>query len=210
MTRAELEWIRRQAECKFKDDPIAAAMIEQQAEYVRQKLNQTQQDVENLSVIAPVAGRIIDCDAVPRVGRFVKEGEWVATIASGGWVVRSLATAEDLADAKPHVGQKVRVRLISNVGQEYSGTVSDVAVVGSQKIAAATLTQLGGGTIAVAPDAMTAGEPFFEIEITLDGARSDSIRNGMTAYVSFQAHQHHTIGDRLYRSALRFLNKLRT
>jgi hypothetical protein len=71
------------------------------------------------------------------------------------------------------------------------------------------LTQLGGGSIAVAPDTMTAGEPFFEITIELDDAGSGTIRRGMTALVSFQA-QPQTIGVRLYRSALKFINKLRT
>lgn len=209
MVRAELDLINLQAECEFEEDPAASAITRQRADHARRTLRQAQRDIDNLLVRAPLAGEVVDCDAVPRTGRFVKEGEQVATIAAGDWIVRSLATAEDLADTKPQVGQKVRVRLLGRVSEEFSGTVTDVAVTGSDKISSASLTQLGGGTIAVAPDTMTAGEPFFEITTELDHAGSGRIRHGMTALIGFQA-QPQTIGVRLYRSALRFINKLRT
>ncbi len=209
MARAELDWITLQAECEFQEDPAAAAMTRQRADHVRQKLHQAQRDIDNLLVRAPLAGRMIDCDTVERSGRFVKEGERVATVTSGDWIVRSLATAEGLADTKPQVGQKVRVRLLGDAAEEFSGTVTDVAVTGSDRISSASLTQLGGGTIAVTPETMTAGEPFFEITIELNDAGSGTVWHGMTALVSFEARPQ-TIGVRLYRSALRFINKLRT
>jgi hypothetical protein len=56
---------------------------------------------------------------------------------------------------------------------------------------------------------MTASESFFEITVELDGTNHDTARRGMSALVSFPA-QPQTIGVRLYRSGLRFLNKLRT
>jgi putative peptide zinc metalloprotease protein len=207
--RAEFDLIGLQAECEFEEDSAAAAMTQRRADHARQTLRQARQDIDNLLVRAPSAGKVVDCEAVPRTGRFVIEGERLATITSGGWVVRSLATAGDLADTKPQVGQRVRVRLLGRAREEFSGTVTDVAVTGSEKISSASLTQLGGGTIAVAPDTMTAGEPFFEITIALDDAGSGAIRRGMTALVSFRA-EPQTIGARLYRLALRFVNKLRT
>ena len=56
---------------------------------------------------------------------------------------------------------------------------------------------------------MTAKQPFFEITIELNDVGSSVIRSGTTALVRFQT-QSQTIGARLYRSALRFLNKLRS
>lgn len=209
MAHAELDLINLQAECEFEEDRAASAATRHRADPVRQTLRQIQRNIDNLLVCALLAGEVVNCDAVSQIGRFVKEGERVATITSGDWIVRSLATSEDLVDTKPQVGQKVRVRLLGRVSEEFVGTVTDVAPTGSKKIPSASLTQVGGGRIAVATDTMMAGEPFFEIMIRLDGAGSDIVRHGMTALVSFQA-QPQTIGVRLYRSALRFLNKLRT
>ncbi|MBN2296743.1 MAG: HlyD family efflux transporter periplasmic adaptor subunit [Pirellulales bacterium] len=209
MSRAKLDLVRLEAECELDQDPAAAAMTRRREEHARRTLRKANRDVDELLIRAPLAGKVVECDAVPKMGRFVKEGERVATITSGDWTVRTLTTAEDLADTRPRVGQEVRVRLSSDAGEEFSGTITDVAVTGSNKISDASLTQLGGGTIAVAPDTMTAAEPFFEITIKLDNANSDIIRQGTTAMVSF-ATQPQTIGTRLYRSALRFINKLRT
>jgi putative peptide zinc metalloprotease protein len=207
--RATLDLINLQAVCELEEDPAVAAKTRLQADQVQQSLLQAEREIGNLSVTAPMAGIMVDCDAVPRMGRFVKEGECLATVAHGAWIVRSLVTAEDLADTKPQVGERVRIRLLGVAAKELQGAVTDVAVSGSDQINAPSLTQLGGGTIAVARDTMTAGESFFEIKIELDDADLDTIRYGMTALVSFQA-QSQTIGARMVRSALRFLNKLRT
>ena len=56
------------------------------------------------------------------------------------------------------------------------------------------------------PDSM---EPFFEITIELDNPPEELLHHGMTALVGFSG-KSQTIGQRLYRSALRFVNKLRT
>ncbi|MEA1950176.1 MAG: HlyD family efflux transporter periplasmic adaptor subunit, partial [Planctomycetota bacterium] len=178
MERAELELVSLQAECELDQDPAAAAITRRRAEHVRQTLRQALRNVDELLIRAPLAGKVVECESVPRTGRFVKEGERIATITSGDWTVRTLATAADLADTRPRVGQKVRVRLLSDAAEEFSGTVRDVAVCGSDKISSASLTQLGGGAIAVSPETMTAGEPFFEITIELDDANSGMIRQG--------------------------------
>jgi hypothetical protein len=56
---------------------------------------------------------------------------------------------------------------------------------------------------------MTASEPYFKITIALDNPPEHTLRHGMTALVGFSG-KPQTIGQRLYRSALRFVNKLRT
>ena len=151
---------------------------------------------------------MIDCDANPRSGRFIQEGDAIATIASGDWIVRAPVTAEQIADARPFVGQKVRVRLLGQTSRELAGTVTDVAEIGSAKIVPRSLTQLGGGTVAVAPDTLTAAEPYFEIIVRLDDAAA-RLPHGATALVNLHARPQ-TIGSQLHRSALRFLNKLRS
>jgi putative peptide zinc metalloprotease protein len=209
IAQAQFDIARLRAASQFEQSPAQAAITAQQAEYLRQALHQTQEDVERLSASVPIAGNVVDCDDTLQAGRFVKKGERVATIISGGWTVRALATAQDLADIEPQVGQTVRVRLLGHVVEELSGTITKVAVTGSTAIPSASLTQLGGGSIAVAPDTMTAQEPYFEITIELDTAGHNLARRGMSAQISFPA-KPQTIGVRLYRAGLRFLNKLRT
>ena len=206
---AELDLLTLRAECEFEEDPAAAAMTRRRAGHARRTLLGAEREIDNLSVRASAAGEVVDCSTAERPGHFVKKGDRVATIASGDWTVRALATAEDLADTKPKVGQEVRVRLIGEVDAILSGTVTKVAVTGSKTISSASLTQLGGGAIAVAPDTMTAERSFFEITIELDDSDAEAIRGGMTARVGFWSHPQ-SIGIRLYRSALRFLNKLRS
>ncbi len=209
IAKADYDISRLKAQSVFEQDPSGAAMTRRRAEHLGQVLHQSQRDVENLSTLAPVAGKVVDCDNTLHAGRFVKEGERVATITSGGWTVRALTTAEGLADIKPRVGQKVRVRLSGLVSEELTGTIAKVAVTGSPTIPMTALTQLGGGTIAVDPSTMNASEPFFEITIDLDPAETNIAHRGMSVFISCSA-QPQTVGVRLYRSGLRFLNLLRS
>ncbi len=206
---AELDLLRTQAQTQVEEDPAAAAMTQRRAAHTEKALRQAQQNAKSLLIQTPCAGEIVQCNVDRQMGRFVKAGEPIATIASGAWVVRSLATAEDLADTTPSVGQKVQVRAFGNASESLTGTITEVAASGSRKINSLSLTQLGGGSIPVAPQTMTAMEPFFEIEIALDRPKTDSIRHGMTALVRFDARPE-TIGTQLYRAVLRFINNLRT
>jgi multidrug resistance efflux pump len=206
--RAQYALLNLEAECELAQHPTTAAIVQRRAEHVRNIVREAQRDADNLSVRAPRAGEVIDCDANPRTGRFIQEGDAIATIASGDWIVRAPVTAQQIADARPFVGQKVRVRLLGQTSRQLAGTVTDVAEIGSAKIVPRSLTQLGGGTVAVAPDTMTAAEPYFEIIVRLDDACA-RLPHGATALVNLHARPQ-TIGTQLHRSALRFLNKLRS
>lgn len=206
---AQLEVLRLQAESQFQADLTASTATLKKAEQVHQELLQAEKEVEHLVVKAPIAGKVVDRTTTRRSGQFLNRGERVATILSGAWIVRTLITAEDFADMKPRVGAKVHVRLLGDTAMVHQGTIHQVATTGSELIATPRLTQIGGGTIAVSPDTMMASEPFFEITIELDNPPEESLHHGMTALVGFSG-KSQTIGQRLYRSVLRFVNKLRT
>ncbi len=154
-------------------------------------------------------GLLIRHDKSLNVGRFIQKGEPVATISSGPWIVRALARGNDMANAKPHVGQAVDVKLAGDGSKTLRGTVTHVAPSGSREINSPALTQLGGGSIAVSPSEMLAAEPFFEITVRLADQSGHGPVHGTTARVSIGA-KPQTIGVRLYRSTLRFTNKLRS
>jgi hypothetical protein len=99
--------------------------------------------------------------------------------------------------------------LLADTAETHLGTITQVATTGSEVITAPALTQMGGGTIAVSPETMTASESFFEITVELDDPPEERVRHGMTAQVGFSG-KSQTVGQRLYRSVLRFVNKLRT
>jgi hypothetical protein len=206
---AQLDVLKLQAENQLEMDPVGTVTTLERADQVCKELRQAEREVEHLLVRAPIAGKVIDCTATRQTGQFIRQGDRIATILSGAWIVRSLATAEDFADMKPRAGQKVRVRLLGDPAGIHLGTITQVAATGSELIPTPSLTQIGGGTIAVSPDTMTASEPYFEITVELDNPPEQSLRHGMTALVGFSG-KSQTIGQRLYRSALRFVNKLRS
>ncbi len=207
--RAQLDYLQLQAESQLEVEPVSSVTTLERAEQARKELDQAEKNVGHLLVRTPITGTMVDSTAARSTGQFIRQGDRIATILAGAWIVRSLVTAADFADIQPHPGQKVHIRWLGDTAETHSGTITQVAAAGSDLITTPTLTQIGGGTIAVSPQTMAAAEPFFEITVELDDPPEEWVRHGMTAQIGFSG-KPQTIGQRLYRSVLKFMNKLRT
>lgn len=180
----------------------------------QEKLEQTQQEYQQictkqnrLRVEVNADGVITGTDGLQFPGQFIKEGDVLATLSGGRWIVQTLVTSEDLYAAAPQVGTEVDVCLIGYPDNTCAGRVIRVARAGSRVIHDASLAHSGGGSIPVNVSTMEASQVFFEVTIAIPNATQPSLRHGMTAMVRFHR-QPVSIATILYRRSLHLLSKL--
>lgn len=205
---AEIEQLRIGLLSSIAEDRQQAAALEQRIRQAEQQRREMRRKLRQLQVTTPIAGRVTRAAGLDLPGRFVREGEPLATVSAGPWVFRAVATAEMFGRAAPTVGEPVEIRLAGGARRRIVGTVARVARAGSRRIEQPALTHLGGGAIPVAPQSLEAEQPFFEITIDLKPPSHDLLRHGMTGTVRFQR-PHVSLARRLYRRTLAFLNRLR-
>ncbi len=170
-------------------------------------LEQAREKLADLQVVSPVAGTIAACVRETEVGSYVSQGEPVAMVASGTWLARAILTDDDVAGARPRIGDKVEFRAEAMPAQAFQGVLVKVSPAGSRTIALPTLTQLAGGDIAIDPQTGEARQPYFEVVVELPVAQADLFRPGMTGIVRLEARPE-PIATRLARRFTRFINRL--
>lgn len=158
------------------------------------------------TAIAEIDGQVVDDSPLQKIGRYVQAGEPLATIGSGGWVVRSLLTDEGLADSLPTVGGQVKVRLVGRPGQPFNGSIISVKAAGSRQVEDPALTHLAGGDITVSNE-MVADKAFFEVTVRIDQPDALPLKRGMTAILDFGSRPT-TIASVLWRRSQRLLNRI--
>ena len=206
-SQAERERQRRVAEGQIGESPASAHMAREQLEQLQRRLEHNHRQHAELTVRTPDAGTVMSYPLGEKVGRYVSAGEPVAEVGHGQHVVRTLLTAEQLAEANPRVGGRVHVRLVGTAERVRDGVVLGVPPQGDRVIPHAELTQQGGGEIAARPDTLSAAEPFFEVAIAI-AVDDESFRAGRAARVRFE-NPADTLGTHIQRRFLRFLNSLR-
>jgi putative peptide zinc metalloprotease protein len=200
---AELHWGR-----SIPLPPSEARAAQLRFLQAQDKLAHAEREHDELTIRAPAVGRLATLVHERDAGRFVRKGEPVATVAAGHWVVRCLATAEQMAQMRPGPGQRVRVRLVADGVHELPGTIERVAVQGSKRVFSPSLTQLGGGDIPVTPDSLEARSALFEVLVRVDQADRYPVVHGSRAAVRF-ATAPQTYGAYFAQRGQRFLSRLR-
>ncbi len=204
---AECERIRYELRGALQTDHAEASAAEARLAQAERELADAERRLNALVIRAPDGGEVTNIARLEDNGRFIRVGEPVAEIGRGAWVVRALLSADGYAAAQPVVGQKIEARLNGESGIVLTGSILRVAAAGDRRVDDAALTHLGGGDIAVHGETMEAVEPFYEVTIALDQPDL-ALRHGMTAQVKFPPRTD-ALGLRMYRGALRFLNRLR-
>lgn len=161
-----------------------------------------------LTVTAPITGQVVQCLSDSDLGRFLQEGDPVATIGSGGWHVRTVLTAEQLASCAPRVGMPITFRPAHDPARAMEGRVVQVVPAGSHTVSVEALTHLGGRAIAVDPTTHRAREPYFEVTAALTGVPPDAMHTGLTGELRLKG-KREPIGVALLRRVVRFWNNLR-
>ena len=163
---------------------------------------------DQLAIKSSSAGVVLQTLDESDTGRFVRKGDLVAKVGSGQWIVRCLATAEQISRARPVPGERVRLRIVADGVREVMGTVEDVAVKGTHQVFSPLLTQLGGGDIPVMPGTGEATGALFEIRVRINDPESLRLLHGSRAAVAFRSPPQ-TCGKYLYQRCHQFLNRLR-
>ena len=171
------------------------------------ELARRRRDLANLTIRATTAGTIIDSLGATDLGRYLRKGEPIATVASGAWQVRAILAENEMAAARPTVGDQVEIRPEVAPGHRISGLITRIAPAASRTIAEQALTHLGGGPIAVDLQTAQAEQPYFEITVDTQLTESPFLRHGMVCHVRFKTDSE-TIGARLLRRLIRFTDMI--
>ncbi len=197
-------------------EPARALQEQTKVDVERKVLEDANARAADLHIRAPRAGRIVACLRDRDIGAFLVEGSPVATLVAGRWNVRAILTEDQIARARPRIGQKVLFRAASAPSSTIEGVITRIDPTGSRDIDLQPLTHPGGGDIAVDPLTREAAQPYFEVIITLPqdstGAEPDDrtmtqLRHGMTGSVRFRAAAE-PIARSLGRRFIRFWNRL--
>jgi putative peptide zinc metalloprotease protein len=204
---AELELLRLQSRIEQRQSRDRVSPSEHKVAKMRTLLEQANKDSESLIVRSPADGTVIDVKHTNHSGQFIKQGNHVATLIFGQWMIRCLATAENIADMQARVGKPVRIRILANLSHDIEGTIFRISEMGSKKIESLSLTQLGHGTIPVSPLTQEASEPYYQIFIQLADNEGHLLRHGMIAQVCYESNKE-TYGNRFIRSCRQFISSL--
>jgi putative peptide zinc metalloprotease protein len=189
-------------------NPHAAAAAQLRLVHAEEKQARFERERDQLAITAPITGVVTQILDERDTGRFIQKGDAVATVADGTWIVRCLATAEQMASARPMVGENVRVRIVADGVHETGGTVEDVAVKGSRHVFSPSLSHLGGGDIAVVPGTLESKNSLFEVQVRVHDPDTINLLHGSRAAIAFST-QPRTYGEYLYHRCHQFLNRLR-
>lgn len=204
---AEIDQLRIQMQQQLADHDSTAVAAAKRLKKVERDRLEFEKSVAQLVVRSPGDGVIDKADALTHRGHFVQQGEPVATVRRGGWVIRSLATATQLSASQPKSGDRVTVLLPHRPGHPLEGEIVRIAPTGSHVIETPALTHMGGGEIAVETNTHEANHPYFQIVVQLEKTEPN-IRNGMTAWVRLPTPPI-PIAVHFYRNGLNLLNRLR-
>lgn len=205
---AELEWLKLRYRGEATHSPAMSMLTVEQIKHSKRTLDKALREVDELNIIAPTEGKLLQPGLEPYPGQFIQAGQLVAAISSGKWIVRTLLTAEQFSDIDPVVGEPVTMRMLGESQHKLLGRINLVNPYGSQTIHIPALTHLAGGSIAVDPEEMTAEQAFFEIQIEPIDLNHVSLQHGMRLAVRFDG-PCKPLGYRIYRSFLQFFNRLK-
>ncbi len=205
--RARIEATRIRYHAYHATEPAKAVQEKERSIVYQRELAHRKADLANLTLRAPRAGRLTQTMTRRDVGRFVRKGDPVATVAAGGWEVRAILTEEQLVDSEATVGSRVEVRAAARPARVFRGEIKRIVPCATRDITEPSLTQVGGGEIPVDPQTNRAGRPYFEVVVELLDADAPWLTHGMTCRIRCQG-DNQTVATLLYRRLLRFADSL--
>lgn len=206
---AEIAQLRLRLYRELLHAPHLAVLTRQQIARESEERQQLLVRARELTVRAPTSGIVTAASAVRQPGSYVRQGQAVARIVSGRWIVSTVVHASQLADLRPRVGQRVIVRLRCGETEPLIGRITQLGAGGSRRIDAPELTQLGGGDILVTTDGQRrADRPYYTITVLIEDEAPESLRSGMTALLRLEGSPV-PLRLLLYRRGLYYLQRIR-
>jgi putative peptide zinc metalloprotease protein len=173
-TKLRTQWIEA-----LQKNPPEAAMLMQKLRQAELNLDAVEKAVDRLTIRAPEQGVLTEWQTQDFVGRFLKPGEPLVKLESGKWIVRALATDEEILDSQLVEEDPIDVEIIGQPGKRLHGRVVSVSQASQERIEESALTQFGGGDISIDPYSQKASQSYFLITMELDTIGNLSMRSGI-------------------------------
>lgn len=192
----------------FRGSDVNRMLQEQeQAQVHRHMLEDAQGRAAQLDVRSPMAGRVVSVIKPAMRGAFLVAGTPLATIVESGRAVTTILSEQQMASAKPRIGQSVAFKPAAIPALTLQGVITRISPGGSKVIDVIPLTHLGGGDVAVDPATGRAQQPYFVLTIDLLQTPPRQLRYGITGTLRL-AGGREPIGTRWTRRLVRFVNSL--
>ena len=205
-TRKEVESLNAELLTALISDRSIARKIERRLATAKAEWTHLNELVNQMDVASPFGGQITQSQLERRSGMFLAAGEPLMTVSSGDWIVRAVASAEELETARTSVGEAVEVRFAQSPNVTFQARVVNVAKIGTRRMEHAELTHVGGGTIAVDTTSMRAMESYFEITLRVPQDVGEWLRHRGRAYVCFRGRPR-TLANLVYTRSLQFYHR---
>lgn len=177
--KAEVSKLQSQLLQSLQTNPTEFGLLKQRLQQAELDLQDVERAIARLTIRAPKDGVVAEWQNSDFAGRFFQSGEPLLKLESGKWIVRALATDEEVSDSQVTVGDAVEIELIGQPGKRLCGHVTGVARASQSRIDETALTQLGGGDIGIDPYTQKAGEAYFSITMEVDPTSGVDLHSGV-------------------------------
>jgi len=208
MLEAEVREIETRYAAAIAVDRIAAATIEQELQFARERLAEARRQVRELSVTSSTDGKfVLDQPAQDLPGHFIHRGTPVGYVIDDAAPIVRVVVAQNYVDLVRHRLRNVQVRLADDFGTTRQASVIREVPGATDELPSLALGIGGGGNIAMDPasDGLRAFQTLFQFDIEVEGG-AEIERLGQRAYVRFDFGPE-PLAYRWYRTARRVFLK---
>src|SRR5262249_17920081 len=132
-------------------DLVKAKILEEEKQYVEQKLSRTREQVQELVITAKVDGTLVVSRMEDLAGRFVHRGDVLAYVVDlNTLTVRTVVDQTDI-DLIRHSTQNVQVRLAERLASPIDAGVTRLVPAASDELPSPALGSEGGGQVPMGP-----------------------------------------------------------
>jgi putative peptide zinc metalloprotease protein len=179
VARADVAKLHMQWVDSLQNKPDESGILLQKYQQAKLAMDSVEKAMERLTIRAPQAGVLTEWQSNQFAGRFIKSGEPLVKLESGKWIVRALATDEEILDTQVAEGDSVEFDVIGHPGTRLSGRVVSVSKSSQEKIEDSAFTHVGGGDIDVDPYTQKATKGYFLVVMEIDTQCESQLRSGI-------------------------------
>jgi putative peptide zinc metalloprotease protein len=159
-----------QYDVKERTDRVQAQMILDDLKQVRQQLADAKMRADELIIYSPASGTFFVPTAQDLPGRFLKRGETVGYVMNDTAISARVVVAQGEVDLVRNRTKGVAIRLPAKIAVSLPSSLVREVPAGTDKLPAAVLGQVGGGSVPIDPrdeKGLKAFQKIFLFDITL-------------------------------------------
>jgi putative peptide zinc metalloprotease protein len=183
-------------------DRVKAEITKEEIAQATAELNRAQERAEELTIVSPMSGKLLVPMSEDLPGRFVKRGELLAYVVDQSTISARVVVSQADVDFVRSRTQSVDIRLPETVSEVFPAVLKREVPAATDQLPSRTLSQEGGGEIAIDPRDMMGVKAFqkvflFDIEMP---TQTRLYNVGGRVYVRFD-HGREPLVYRWYRAA---------